>query len=112
MMKKYLYGTATLFTALLIIYLSLTSRQVGVSVHNLDKVEHALAYGVQAFFLILTLRTWGFQGQGYLLTVLVCAVLGGALEIIQSRFGRSMDLYDFVADVAGALGGAAVIRRR
>lgn len=109
-MKKILYSGITLFIILSIIYLSLTSRNVGLPVTNMDKVQHGLAYGVLAFFLTLSVRSWGIQKLDLLLSVILCAVLGGALEIIQSRYGRMMELNDFIADVAGAVMGSLILR--
>jgi hypothetical protein len=67
-----------------------------------DKVEHALAYALLAFwFASLVLR------RSFIWVALGLLALGGAIEIIQGMmpYGREGDWYDFYADAAGiALG--------
>lgn len=109
-MKKYLYSGMTLFIILAIIYLSLTSRSMGLSVTHMDKMQHALAYGVLAFFLTVSIRNWGILRRDLLISLVFCALLGGGLEIIQSRYGRMMEFGDFTADLMGALLGTVLAR--
>ncbi len=82
-------------------------RKAGVS----DKVLHLLAYMILAFLL------WCAIGGGARLTrcrarvlwVFVAVVLyGGADELVQGHVGRSCDIMDFAADLAGALAGLLV----
>lgn len=48
------------------------------------------------------------SGRGARLTLaLLAAAYGGAIELIQPRFGRDAAWADFVADVAGVAAGAA-----
>jgi len=109
-MKKFFYSSVTLIILLSIIYLSLTSRTiVTLSVNNIDKVQHGLAYGVLAFFFCMSLRSWNINKIYHILTLLFCAVIGGVLEVIQSRYGRMMEFSDFAADMIGALLGCSVI---
>jgi hypothetical protein len=67
-----------------------------------DKLEHALAYAVLAFwFASLVLR------RSFVWVALGLLVLGGAIEITQGMmpYGREGDWYDLYADAAGiALG--------
>lgn len=109
-MRKILYTSITLFIVLAIVYLSLTSRSVGVQISHMDKVQHSLAYGVLSFFLTLSLRSWGILRKDIIVSLIICALLGGMLEIIQSRYGRMMEMGDFIADVIGASIGIFLVR--
>jgi VanZ family protein len=102
-MRKFLYNSITVVILLAIVYLSLTSRSiVNLNVTNIDKVQHGLAYAVLSFFFCMSLRSWGINKSQFVVTLLFCALIGGILEIIQSRYGRMMELGDFTADMAGA----------
>ena len=64
-----------------------------------DKVVHLIAFAALAFPLART-------GRIGLAPVLIGAsVYGGIIELIQPSFGRSADMQDWIADIAGvALG--------
>ena len=64
-----------------------------------DKVVHLIAFAALAFPLART-------GRIGLLPVFVGAsAFGGLIEVIQPTFGRSADMQDWIADIAGvALG--------
>lgn len=109
-MKKILYNSVTLLLVIAIVYLSLTSRSVGVQLAHMDKVQHALAYAVLAFFMLLSVRSWGLEKGSIAVTFILCALIGGSLEIIQARYGRMMELGDFAADMAGTLLGCLAVR--
>jgi len=97
------YNVLTLLILIGIIFFSLTSKNLNVDgLRNLDKVQHALAYAVLAFFFSLSVKSWEFIKPVSILTLVFCALIGGALEIIQSRFGRMMEMNDFIADLIGA----------
>lgn len=70
-----------------------------------DKVQHAAAYAVMA---ILTRSALGWSSPQ---VFTACAFHGGAMEILQ-QFSppRSMDLWDWLADMAGAVVGLLVYR--
>lgn len=109
-MKKLLYNLVTIVILCTIVYLSLTSRSiVTLGLNNIDKVQHCLAYAVFAFFFCMSLRSWGIDKFHFVITLLFCALLGGALEIIQSHCGRMMEFGDFAADMAGSILSCAVI---
>ncbi|MDA3809169.1 MAG: VanZ family protein [Spirochaetaceae bacterium] len=108
-----LYNVITLFILLGIIYLSLTSRSINLSdLHNIDKVQHAFAYAVLAFFFSLSIRSWGVKKRNILLSIVFCTAIGGVLEIIQSRYGRMMEFNDFLADLAGTMVGSLLVKIR
>ena len=110
MMRKLIFNGGTVIILLSIVYLSLTSRTiVSINVSNIDKVQHGLAYAVLAFFFCLSLRSWGLKKTQFIQTLLFCAILGGILEIVQSRYGRMMEFSDFFADIIGAFAGCFVI---
>ena len=60
-----------------------------------DKVVHLIAFAALAFPLART-------GRFGLFAVFVGAsVFGGLIELIQPSFGRSLDMQDWIADIAG-----------
>ena len=74
-----------------------------------DKLFHMIAFGVLGFFLMGGMKTMGNgyrTGQVWFVVVLV--MLYGLLDEFHQYFvpGRTMDIYDVLADVAGALLGA------
>jgi len=109
-MKKKLYAGVTLFLIFTIVYLSIASVPAGPSISGFDKLGHGAAYMVLALFLSLSLREWGLGIRGVYLTLLICAFLGGGLEIVQSQVGRAMEWADFAADLVGAVLGILTAR--
>jgi VanZ family protein len=84
----------------------------GSSFPFLDKLEHLAAFAALGFFTLFAL---GGQGLRPLVTaILLCVGWGIAIELVQPLVGRSRELADVGADLAGAaLGaGAAVAARR
>jgi VanZ family protein len=69
--------------------------QIGVS----DKIEHAVAYALLAFWFASVVARWD-----YVFMLLALIALGGGIEIVQGlmKMGREADLRDFVADCIGA----------
>lgn len=76
---------------------------------SLDKLLHALAYGLLAFTYMMSAQS---QVNGLVLTgiVLMLASIAGLDEVTQSFVGRSSSLLDFGADMLGIL--AVVLGRR
>ena len=69
-----------------------------------DKVAHLLAYGVLAGVLYLTVWASGSRAKRAAYSVVAVTVLYGAMdELTQPLVGRSCELYDWVADAAGAI---------
>ncbi len=78
-----------------------------------DKSAHFLAYTVLGLwtFLVLGSIFTGFTEkitQRFISSVVYCTIIGGMLELLQPRFGRTMDLGDFFADVGGGITGALI----
>jgi VanZ family protein len=102
---------ASLCTALFFAVGSLPAESGG-SDNQLDKVLHALGFGLLAWLwcgalaeLRPRLGAARWAAGGFALS----SAFGGLLELWQGLIGyRSCELYDFVADVAGALVAAAV----
>jgi VanZ family protein len=61
-----------------------------------DYIAHAVA-----FFLITICLFVLFDGRVLLLTGVLAAVLGGAVEVVQGRVGRDPSWSDFLADIVG-----------
>ena len=64
-----------------------------------DKLVHLIAFAALAFPLARTGRI------GLVPVFMGASVFGGLIEVIQPSFGRSADMQDWIADIAGvALG--------
>jgi VanZ family protein len=77
-----------------------------------DKTMHVLAYGVLIFLVYLSLRpyqriNWTKALPWLLLAAMVwyCAID----EWLQGKVGRTPDLYDFLADLSGAVGALLIL---
>jgi len=108
-MRKYLDIPLTLLTALtLTIALLWPMEAPPPAPDGSDKLVHLAAFAALAFPLARTGRI------GLLLVLLGASAFGGFIELIQPKFNRSADLYDWVADTLGAcLGiGAGLLYRR
>jgi len=70
-----------------------------------DKAEHALAFGLLAFWFASVVARWD-----YLFMMLALVALGGGIEIAQGlmKMGREADIRDFIADCVGAGLGLAL----
>ena len=99
-MRKYLDIPLTLtVTAVLTVAMLWPINQPPPGPDGSDKMVHLIAFAALAFPLART-------GRFGLIPVFVGAsVFGGLIEVIQPSFGRSADLQDWSADIAGvALG--------
>ncbi len=71
-----------------------------------DKLGHLIAYVVLGF---LARRSVGHRGALPLaLTIVACTAFGGVIELVQPMVGRTMELADFLVDLAGSAVGAGV----
>lgn len=78
---------------------------------GLDKVAHFLMYGVLGFLLARGWIASGWRGA-WLLPVAAALLLGAADELRQRSVpGRSADVMDWMADVAGATAGVFIALR-
>lgn len=69
-----------------------------------DKLHHLLAFGSLAFAAVLA---WPHR---WVLVIVVVALYGGAIELIQPYVGRSGEWADWFADLVGAILGGALAR--
>ena len=67
-----------------------------------DKVVHLIAFAALAFPLARTGRI------GLIPVFAGASVFGGLIEFIQPSFGRSADMQDWIADIAGIAIGIAL----
>lgn len=80
---------------------------------EIDKLEHAVSYGLLAFLLL-----WGLHRAGKLntkwkfITILGCCLYGILIEIAQFCFfsGRYFEVNDIVANIIGSFGSLLLIR--
>ncbi len=75
------------------------------SFEYIDKAEHAAAYAVLSMLLLMSLPEFRKKITGVLVCVLMLAGYGILMEFIQSFTGRSPELADFAADLAGIVLG-------
>lgn len=75
-----------------------------------DKVVHFIFFVVLAFLVERALRAQGIARV--VLTVLIALAAFGALDEFVQQFipGRDMELFDWLADVAGAVVGVTIAR--
>ena len=95
-MRKYLDIPLTLIvTAVLTMAMLWPINQPPPAPEGSDKFVHLIAFAALAFPLART-------GRFGLIPVFVGAsVFGGLIELIQPSFGRSADMQDWIADIAG-----------
>ncbi|AEV30272.1 VanZ like family protein [Sphaerochaeta pleomorpha str. Grapes] len=121
---------STLLTVLAIFYFSLIPTQAYPRfswIPFADKGDHMLAYTALGFSLFLatlqipgsgkprrdqnahsTLHLTSWSGRSILISLIVGALLGSFVEVIQPFFGRSREWLDFFADVMGLVVGVAI----
>jgi VanZ family protein len=106
-------GWPPLAWAALIFWLSSLSRPVPVEVTipHADKLAHLGAFGVLAALTVRALLALGQGGRRALLVGIAAASLYGALDEWHQSFvpGRDPDPWDWAADTAGAVLGAAAV---
>jgi VanZ family protein len=78
-----------------------------IDVPGKDKTMHVVAYAILAGLLlnVMARRTWLARGVSIAaMAVAIVAVAGALDEWTQPYFGRTCDLFDWLADMAGAVG--------
>jgi len=78
-----------------------------VSFHFSDKLAHFGFYGVAGFLCALWRRECARDSAGAILYAVVFVAFLGAVDEIHQQWipGRSMELLDWIADVAGGVSG-------
>ena len=102
-MRKYLDIPLTLIvTTVLTVAMLWPINQPPAVLDETDKLVHLFAFAALAFPLART-------GRLRLISVFVGAsAFGGIIEVIQPSFGRSADMQDWIADIAGVVLGIAM----
>lgn len=79
-----------------------------VGFHSSDKLVHATMYGIFAWLATRSLLRTGRPVRYAILLVVLGIALFGALDEWHQQFipGRSMDSFDWMADISGAVIGA------
>ena len=99
-MRRELIAKGLLITYMVVLlYLALGPAPSGPEIPHLDKLMHALSWGLMA---LLCLGAWP---DHYLRAVFVSGLHGGATEVMQGTLvqGRTADWFDWLADLLGAL---------
>ena len=73
---------------------------VPLQMNGLDKVFHALAFGIITFLFILSFRV-SHNSMFNLIPLLTIVALAVVDELTQNIVGRTASLYDWIADLAG-----------
>ena len=95
MLKYFDIPLTLLLTAVLTVAMLWPIHQPPPAPGGTDKLVHLLAFAAQTFPLAYT-------GRFGLVPVFVGAsAYGGLLELIQPSFGRSAEMQDWIADIAG-----------
>ena len=108
-MRKYLDIPLTLIvTAVLTVAMLWPINQPPPGPDGSDKVVHLIAFAALAFPLARTGRI------GLVPVFIGASAFGGLIELIQPTFGRSADMQDWIADIAGVMLGIvlALLYRR
>ena len=113
------YWLPVILYAILIFTLSsLPVRLPSPSFGSFDKLLHFIGYGFYAWLWYRAMRSgslFSSPAGAAIATVLICSTIGGIDEIYQGFYAyRDSDLYDVLADGAGALviASFAFIRER
>ena len=95
-MRKYLDIPLTLIvTTVLTVAMLWPINQPPPGPDGSDKIVHLIAFAALAFPLA---RTGRF---GLVPVFMGASVFGGLIEVLQPSFGRSADMQDWIADIAG-----------
>ncbi len=108
-MRKRLYlALLAGWMALLLTLTSLPNRDFGVAIPGMDKLAHFGFYGVAGFLCSLWRRESGQSAKGAVVFAMAMVVLLGGVDEFHQQWipGRSMDLLDWAADIAGGFAGA------
>jgi VanZ family protein len=94
--------------AFLLTLTSIPDPDFGSGFPGVDKLAHFGFYGVAGFLCALWRRESGRGAKGAFVFAAVLVVLLGAVDEIHQQWipGRSMELLDWAADVAGGVAGA------
>ena len=96
------------WVALTLTLTSIPNPEFAPSFPGADKMAHFGFYGVAGFLFVLWRREIGKGAAGAVVWAAIFAALLGAVDEFHQQWipGRSMDLLDWVADVAGGTAGA------
>lgn len=103
---------AAVYFATLFISTHIPTPNVGVDVAGLDKLLHLSAYAFLTFAVMLgwEMTVGALQAKHYFAVWLVGAVYGMVDEATQIPVGRTADMNDWLADVAGIVLGLIAFR--
>lgn len=114
------WGPPALWAAFILLMTSVPGSDIPhisfLNFHASDKIVHGTMYGIFAWLAARSLVRGGRPVRDAILLVVVGIAIFGGLDEWHQQFipGRSMDLFDWMADVSGALIGtfAAVMAPR
>ena len=103
---------AAVYLAVLFVSTHMPTPDVGVDVAGLDKLIHLWAYAILTFAVMLgwEMTVGALQAKHYFAVWLVGVVYGMFDEATQIPVGRTADMNDWLADVAGIVLGLIAFR--
>ncbi len=99
-----------MWVALTFVLTSLPHREIHLSFRFADKAAHLGFYAVMGFFCALWRRECGVSTSRAILQTLFFVALVGAVDEVHQHWipGRSMELFDWIADICGGAAGGLV----
>ena len=99
-----------MWVALTFVLTSLPNQKVQLPFHFGDKAAHLGFYAVMGFFCALWRRECGVPLSRAVAQALLFVALVGAVDEVHQHWipGRSMDLFDWMADICGGAAGGLV----
>ena len=96
------------WVALTLTLTSIPNPEFGPTFPGADKIAHFGFYGVAGFLFVLWRREAGTGAAAAVIWAALFAALLGAVDEVHQQWipGRSMDLLDWAADLAGGTAGA------
>jgi VanZ family protein len=84
------------FWSAVIITFYMTLRPITVLVPGSDKTQHAVTFGA-----LMLIAVAAYPRSGLILLAVALSSFGATIELVQPLFGRSRDVWDWVADSMG-----------
>lgn len=110
--QKILLAILAAYWVTLLIFTHISLPRIVYQAHVSDKWLHFLAFMNLVFLLWFSLRPddkVNWRGRLVWLLLLAVCIYGGLDELTQPYFGRTCDLYDFLANVAAVITGLLIV---
>ncbi len=96
--------TLLLICALIILIFSLfISAPKIADINSLDKFEHIAAYIALSLLFVLSFKN---RNKVIIISIIICTMYGGLMEVLQGITGRNPGFIDLLADLIGSIIGS------